>query len=180
MKATDAIAKHGPCNEAVAWIGKRTPKQAWEQCPRGDWLLWIAARVGVDRKLIVRAACDCARTALKYVPRGEDRPRIAIETAERWCDGTATIGEVRAAADAAYAAHAAHPDAAYAAAYATYAAYVADAAYAAAYATYAAYVVDAAYAAADAARSRALKRCAALVRKRIPWAVVRAALRGGK
>ena len=53
-------------------------------------------------------------------PPGEDRPRLAIETAEAWCRGEVTIEEVRAAADAAYAAHAAGYAAAYAADTAAY------------------------------------------------------------
>lgn len=61
-------------------------------------MLWLADRVEVDRRLIVRAACACARPGLKFIPKGELRPRIAIETAERWVRGNATIEEVRAAA----------------------------------------------------------------------------------
>jgi hypothetical protein len=87
----------------------------------------------VPREVLVRYACLVARTVLDKVPAGEDRPRIAIETAEAWTRGEATIEEVRAAADAAWDT----PRGAYAAAYA------ADAAYAAA----AAYAADAAYAA---------------------------------
>jgi hypothetical protein len=140
-------------------------------------MLWICAKAGVDRKLVVFAACQCARLALKHVPKGEERPLKAIKTAEKWCKGKASIEEVRAAyaaayaaADAAYAAYAAADaadaaaDAAYAAAYAAYAA-----AYAAADAAYAAYA--AADAAADAAWENTHQQCADLVRKNIPWAV---------
>ena len=169
MNAQEILRQHNACAAAVKWIGKRQPARAWAQCPRGDWMLWIAARVGVDRKLVVRATCDCVRTALKFVPKGEKRPLVAIQTAERWCRGEATIEEVRRAAYAAYAAYAASAAAASAAA----AAYAASAAYAA-YAASAA--SDAAEAAAPAARTKAQKRCAALVRKRIPWSVVKAAI----
>jgi hypothetical protein len=139
--------------------------------------------------LLVLASCDCAELALVHVPDGEDRPRRAIETARAWAGGggNVSLDDVRQAANAAYAAaDAAY--AAYAAAYAANAAYAAAAyaAYASAYAaadaanaaTAAAY---AAYAAADAAyaadaRDETLARCAVLVRKRIPWAVVAAAI----
>ena len=168
------------CDEAREWYDDRPSHLAWRQCERGDWLLWIADRLGVDRKLVVLAACDCAETALKFVPAGEDRPRIAIETARKWASGEATaIKEVRADAADAYAAYAyaAYADAAYAAyaaaAYAA-AAYAADAA--AAYAA-AAYASDATHAAAyAAARQPSLKESARLVRKRIPWRVVKAAI----
>jgi hypothetical protein len=49
-------------------------------------------------------ACDCAETALKYVPPGEDRPRLAIAARRKWCRGEATDAEVTAARDAAGAA----------------------------------------------------------------------------
>ena len=103
----------GACTDAIAWVGKRRNAQkAWDECPRGDWLLWYAALKGVDRKVLVLAACACARTALVHVPVGKDRPLRAIETAEAWARGEATIDQVRkayaAAADAAaYAAYAA-------------------------------------------------------------------------
>jgi len=46
-------------------------------------------------------ACGFAETALKYVPAGEDRPRLAIETARRFVAGSATCEELAAAGDAA-------------------------------------------------------------------------------
>jgi hypothetical protein len=173
----------GACDEWDKWHAKHaklTLRQTWEANPRADWLLWYAERIGVDRKLLVRAACACARTALKHVPSGELRPLRAIDTAERWCDELATIDEVRDAADAAYAAAYAYDAAytyasAYASASAAYAAYDTNAdAVAAAYAAYAA----AAYAAvADAASASASASAvmARLVRKHIPYAAVRKA-----
>ena len=75
-------------------------KTAITKCERGDWLLWLAGHIGMDHKQIVRAACDCAWTALQYVPTGEERPRKCIETVRAWCDGRATLEEVRAARSA--------------------------------------------------------------------------------
>jgi hypothetical protein len=180
------------CGEAQAWVAQSTRKLAakiWTDCKRGDWMLWIAARAGVDRKLLVSAACLCARQSLKHVKSGEDRPRLAIEAAERWVRGEATIEEVRAARNAAYftyftyAAYAADAaDAAAAAAYAADAAAAAAAYAAAAYAAYAADAAAAAYAdAADAAaRKRSLARSADLVREVITAEMVIAAIRGAK
>jgi hypothetical protein len=121
---TTRIRALGACSEAIAWLEAQDGSlyDAWRRCERGDWLLWLAARVGVDRRLVVLAACDCAEPALVHVPAGEDRPRVAIETARRWAAGEATLEEVRSAA--AYAARAAR------AARAADAADAADAAYA--------------------------------------------------
>jgi len=174
MKSTkDILTELGACTEAVKWAGRKTPKKAWETCKQSDWLLWIAGKLDVDRKLLVLAACACVRRALKYIPAGEDRPRIAIETAEAWTRGEATIEQVRTAAYAADAACAA-ADAAYAAA--AHAAYTA--AYAAAHAAYtAAYAAaHAAYTAAACAAYAAQKQMADIVRKIIPLSVIKEAI----
>jgi len=93
------------CPEAREWAGERTPEQAWDESPRADWLLWWAAKCGVDRKLLVKAACQCARRALRFVPDGEMRPLRAIEAAENWAENpTEQNVEAEAAAWAAEAA----------------------------------------------------------------------------
>jgi hypothetical protein len=120
------MRKHGAI---LAWVvarRNRTLDDLWAECQHGYWMLWLASCLGVDRRLTVLAACDCAESVLSYIPAGEERPRRAIESARRWARGEATVDEVRAAAGAAY-------DAAYAveraaAAYASIAAHEAAAA----------------------------------------------------
>ena len=90
MNYTKLLASFRPCADAVEWYDDRDSEQAWAECDRGDWMLWIAKRLGVDWKLLMLAACDCAEPALKHVSKGEARPRIAIETARRWVNGDAT------------------------------------------------------------------------------------------
>ncbi len=147
MKFADTLVELQACRDARVWAGDKTLSQAWKDCERGDWLLWLAAEAGVDRRLIVEAACRCAEAVIGLLPEGEERPLRAIETARAWIRGEATLEEVWRASRAADAA----ADAAYAA-YAAYAvAYAADAA--------AAYAADAAAADAYAAgRSRAKAR----------------------
>ena len=155
------LTRLGACHEAREWAAGKTLKQAWNECHRGDWLLWLAGRLDIDRKVLVRAACACARLALPHVPAGETRPLEALETTEAWTRGEATIEEVRAAAEAARAARAAR--AAADAATAAWAAEAAAAAWAAAWG-----------AAAEAAEKResALAECADLVRRHIPFAEI--------
>ena len=113
-------------------------------------MLWLLGKIpSTDRKILVLAACECARQSLHLVPEGEDRPRLAIETAEKWARGEASIEEVKTAAAAAYYA---------AAAYAS-----ADAA-----AYYAADAAGAATAADAAAREESLAESAKIVRKYFP------------
>ena len=167
MTWQDNLNRLRACDEAVEWTQNyKTFPAAWKTCKRGDWMLWLAARSGVDRKVLVLAACACARTALKHVTKGEERPRVAIETAERWARGEATIEEVRAAAAAA-----ADADAVYAAT-AVYAAAAAAASDAAADAAYAADAAAAATSDAAAARTKSLSHSAGLVRKHITAAMI--------
>jgi hypothetical protein len=32
---------NGACRDARAWVGSRTPEQAWEECDRGNWMAWL-------------------------------------------------------------------------------------------------------------------------------------------
>jgi len=179
------------CADARAWArslpSDTSPESAWSACECGDWLMWLLGalhrRGAITRQVLVLAACAAARTALPYLAGrpAEAASLAAIEAAERWCRGEATIDEVRAARDAAWAVRCeAWPDAAAAAAAAAYAAaaaaaaaaYAADAAYAyaAADAAYA-YAAAAAYA---AARTKHLYVVADAIRAAVPWDVVAA------
>jgi hypothetical protein len=179
----DRIRNLRPCPDAVEWLSERDLVSAWVECPQGDWMLWLAARAGVDRRAVVQAACDCAEPAMRHLPAGEQRPAEAIRLARAWARGQATLAEVRRAADAAvyygvYYADDADDASVYAASLA--------AAHAATYA-YAAspdYAADAAASAADAdaadaedaAAVASLARRAGIVRARVSWQMVDAAL----
>ena len=142
------------CPDAQMWAAATPgdPSDLWSTCDRVDWLLWLAAESGIVLPVVL-AACDCARTAIGFVPAGEDRPLRAIDVAERIGRGEITGG---AAVDAAGAAVDAAGDAAVAAG---------DAAVAAAWA-----------AAGDAAGAAARAENLRLVRARIPWSLVESAL----
>jgi hypothetical protein len=133
------------CAEAREWArtAKGTTAQLYARCKRGDWLLWLAATAGVDRRVVTLAACAVARSTLKHVPAGELRPLRAIEAAEAWARGVegASLEKVQ--------------EAAYAASNASSAAYAAS--YAASYAAY------------SAEKSASLAQSAAIVRQFITW-----------
>lgn len=180
------------CSDAVEWVGRKSLKTAWAECERAGWMLWLAGRGDVERKLLVWVACDCAETALKFVSEGEYRPADAIKVARAWCVGNATLTAVKAtrkAVAAVFAADATDADdaaAVFAAdADATEAAFAAFAAFAAVHivsadTTFAAvaYAAGAADAAANAHTDGAAvgAQHAELVRKRIPFAMIAAAL----
>ena len=165
------LQKMNACSEAIEWAENRTLEQAWNDCERGDWMLWFAEKAGVELRPLTLAKARCAKLVIHLM---EDARSInAVEVAERFGLGTATREEldvaavaaaVAAADAAAYAAVAADADA-YAAANAAVA--TADAAaYAAAYAAYVA-ATDAADADAYAAANEkeTLKKCADICRE---------------
>jgi hypothetical protein len=171
------IEKFNPCREALEFR-KQYPTllDAWNACPRGDWMLWIAKKAGVDIRLLTLAKGKCAET-VKHLMK-DDRSIKAVEAAIAFGEGRINEDELKAAA--AYAADAAaDAAAAYAYAAAAYAAdaaadaaaaYAADAAYAAAAYAYAADA--AAYAAADAARTANRKKTADICRAVLQHIVV--------
>jgi hypothetical protein len=186
------LTRLGACPPALDWALDRRGQPArrvWNACPRGDWLLWLAAKLEVDRRLVVLAACDCARLALKHLSTvGDARPHIAIETAERWARGEATIEEVRAARNnvannafsgvframafddvtGAYT-RACNPVDAAAIVYATNLHDVAASAVCGTAAAITGYRSEASY---HSEAVRTLRVCARRVRKRIPWALI--------
>src|ERR1017187_10238258 len=137
----DKLKSLRACSEAVAWFEQQTNiTTAWKTCARGDWMLWLLGNFNCEpdsnsRRKLVLCACQCARLALKHIKAGEDRPLIAIETAEQWArrEGGVTLDVVKSAA-AASAAAAATAAATYAAASAAAATAAYAATYAAAYA----------------------------------------------
>jgi hypothetical protein len=69
----------------------------WNECPRGDWLLGIASKLGVDHACAIRAAIGCAKVSADLVA---SVPTIAqsfaqvLDAAARFADGQATAEEV--------------------------------------------------------------------------------------
>ena len=100
----DLLESMNACEEAVQYCrGQGSLKTAWDNCVVGEWLLWFAEELGVDKKIIGLAVCDCVERALKYVPKGETRPAEAIRVKRLWCRGEATDGELDAARAAVWA-----------------------------------------------------------------------------
>jgi hypothetical protein len=180
----EALEKMNACKEVMKWVRNTPgdPAEIWQSSECAGQLLRLAIYAGVDRRSVSLALCDCVRIVLPFA--NSDTPRHTIEIIEKWSRGAATSAQVLAAAEAAEAvATAAYEASAAAAAVADAAA---DAAYAAATVAYeasavytVAYVVVAAVAVDSAACNRAEmeRRCADIIRARIPWATVEAALR---
>ena len=164
-KLVNKLKTLGACYEALDWASfqKGSFQDAWDECPRGDWMLWLLSMSKPDHKKIILASCKIARTVLKYVPKDEKRPLKAIQTTEAWAKGKATLKKVQDASNAAYLAASSASAAAAEASSAYYAASSSSAASSSAFAASssafaanaAAYAADAAYAARAAANAAA-------------------------
>lgn len=87
----DALVLLNVCETAVNWMKEQPDhRTAWERCERADWMLWFAARTGVDRHKLIHAACDCVEMALERII-ADDVHRVdavqAIEIARAWGEG---------------------------------------------------------------------------------------------
>ena len=134
------------CQTAIDWAGDKTIEQVVADCHRGDWLLWLAKKCGVELQPLTLAKAHCANTVRHLMT--DERSIKAVDVAIAFGQGRASRDELDTAAHAA--------DAARTAAYASAAAYAA--AYAAARAAaYAAY--DAAASARDANRLQTADIC---------------------
>ena len=130
MTVKDFCDRHAACREGKEWAIKTgAPDMAalWtREDMRDDWRLWIATRPGVlDDRTLRLYACWCVRQVWHLLT--DERSRKAVEVAERYAEGRATIEELAAAGAAAW-------DAAWAAAWDA----ASDAAWAAAWAARAA------------------------------------------
>lgn len=92
MTFCEQLARLSACEEAREWVGDREIEAAWSECERGDWMMWLAGCVGVDRVLVVDAACDCAALAAAKVKDAAMRDAIArlIGVARQYARGEVT------------------------------------------------------------------------------------------
>jgi len=51
------LRRLGACQEALDWARDKPDLQtSWDTCKQGDWMLWLAARVGVGRTRLLSCA----------------------------------------------------------------------------------------------------------------------------
>jgi len=123
------------CQTAIDWAGDKTIEQVVADCHRGDWLLWLAKKCGVELQPLTLAKAHCVNTVRHLMT--DERSIKAVDVAIAFGEGRATRDKLDTAADAS------------AAAYAAFAAYASTAAHASADAS--AHAAFAAYASTDAA-----------------------------
>ena len=115
MNAKAKLQQLGACTDAIDWIGDRTIEQAWRECRRSDWMLWLLRLVAPNDHRCRLAAADFAERVWNLIDNEPARRTAA------WAIGAARRGdanEMMAAATASASFYAASDAASYAATYA--------------------------------------------------------------
>jgi hypothetical protein len=95
MTTLEILTRLNACDEAKDWARSisNSPRIAWEVCPRGDWLLWLALEAGVNQPLLLRGACQCAKLVTAHVDWDNFQKLIGL--VEAWRPG-ASESEIKA------------------------------------------------------------------------------------
>ena len=94
LKSLDA------CSNAMAWAAGKTLSQAWQECQRPDWMLWLLGRSSINKKVIATIVVEIAELS---AANAAAYPAVAecIAVAKRYLADSATRQELSAAASAA-------------------------------------------------------------------------------
>ena len=85
------------CDEGLKYYEIcKTSREAWDNCPRGDWMLWIAAKLKIDEKLIFKAKGLCAKTVEQLMK--DEWSKTAVQAAFDYSDGKITEEQLRSIA----------------------------------------------------------------------------------
>src|SRR5687767_12964065 len=82
------LVREGAHHDFVTWAEPFASDvvKLWESCPRGDWLLALASRLRAPTRLLVVAACDCARRSRDGLPDASGGARGGLETIRAWAE----------------------------------------------------------------------------------------------
>jgi len=99
MNFQEFLESKNACQDAQEWAKGKTIEEAIDQCHRGDWLIWLAKKLEVDKRLLVGTAGYCANTVrhlMKY-----ERSKSCVDVCVAYGKGEATDEELAAAKAAA-------------------------------------------------------------------------------
>jgi hypothetical protein len=79
------LRKIHACEESLLFAESQPDFQSiWNNCPRGDWLIWLASLLRAPQKLVVQVSIECVRPILNLIPGNE----YVISRCNRWVNGT--------------------------------------------------------------------------------------------
>lgn len=94
MKFIRELKDMNACTEAIKWVRENNydMEAAWQNCNRGDWLLWYADKKGVDIKKLTLAKVKCVNMVRHLI---NDPCGIrALDTAELFANGKASRSQM--------------------------------------------------------------------------------------
>lgn len=95
------LEREGAQHDVVAWASSHANdwRTFWAECPRGDWLLAIAARMDLPRERLVLAAVRAARSGFDAATGGPVDATCGLDLAEAWARGEVDLERCRAEAE---------------------------------------------------------------------------------
>jgi hypothetical protein len=79
--------------EALAWskLYEKNLLNALQECPRGDWLIWMMSRSNIDPRLLLEIAYKCTQISiiLELEAWGDMPFRRGLHITEEWLSGKA-------------------------------------------------------------------------------------------
>jgi hypothetical protein len=98
---TKRLQKFSPCHIAKEWMKtQKNATEAWKNCKRGDWMLWLAKKLNVDDKKLTMAKAMCAKQVEHLMK--DQRSKDALQACFDYVNGKITREKLNAAAYAAY------------------------------------------------------------------------------
>ena len=93
MKFREYLKKIKACKQAIQWVGDKSLKETWEQCPRGDWMLYLYKNLYPKNLRELTLAKGLCVETVKYLMKDE-RSIKAVDTAIAFGKGEATLKEL--------------------------------------------------------------------------------------
>jgi len=95
------------CDDAIQWAKDYdTLQQAWDNCQRSDWMFWLINKMRFSNDKDLRLMAVAFARQVQHLMK-DQRSINALDVAERYANGEATVEELRTAGEAADAAWAA-------------------------------------------------------------------------
>lgn len=86
MKFQDYLLSINACEEARAWNADRDLQTCWQECERGDWMLWLMKKANLcDLRTLTLAKAKCAELAKPYMK--DERSLAALRAAFDFANG---------------------------------------------------------------------------------------------
>ena len=96
---TDKLKSLSACRDAVEWVRtQKDYKSAWQNCERGDWMLFIAFKLKVDDRKFTMAKAMIAKQVEHLMT--DQRSKDAVQACIDYYNGLITREQLNAAAAA--------------------------------------------------------------------------------